>query len=132
MTITFENSFATLAEATAFHSDRANTAWLAADTATKEAALIRASDYITDHYTFDVTLPNTLLTRATLVLAPFALTGPLVSEATPGIVREKADGIGEVQYSDQVVADRFPMISKILAPITGGGSSTFQSAKATL
>jgi hypothetical protein len=44
------NSYVTVAEADSFHADRGNTAWAATDTSMKQAALIKATDYIEQKY----------------------------------------------------------------------------------
>jgi len=45
------NSYVSVAYADDFHSDRGNTSWASATTATQQAALIKATDYVESNYT---------------------------------------------------------------------------------
>lgn len=120
--------------ATQYHADRANQAWAEASEAARSAALLRAQDYITDTYTLvDGAQDDPRHGRAVYELALAALDASLVEVVTPQIVREKVDGVVEVQYSEGVIADRFPTISRILAPLLKPKISTgFQSVKVCL
>ena len=124
----------TIEAATQYHADRANTAWAEASEAAQSAALIRAQDYITDTYDLrDDATGDPRLARATYELALVALADSLVETVSPQIVREKVDGVVEVQYAEGVIADRFPTISRILAPLVKPKISTgFQSVKVGL
>lgn len=44
------NSYTSVAEADTYHADRGNSSWAPLDTATKQALLIRATDYIDQEY----------------------------------------------------------------------------------
>lgn len=46
------NSYASVADADAYHEDRFNDAWVAASTAEKQVALIKATDYIDSRFSF--------------------------------------------------------------------------------
>lgn len=124
----------TIEAATQYHADRANTAWAEASEAARSAALIRATDYITDAYSLiDDAADDPRYDRAIFELALVALSESLLEIATPQIIREKVDGVAEVQYSEAVIADRFPSISRILSPLLKPKVATgFQSVKVTL
>ena len=124
----------TIEAANIYHADRANTAWADATEAARSAALIRAQDYIADTYTLvDDATDDPRHDRATYELALAALDASLVEIFSPQVVREKVDGVVEVQYSEGVIADRFPTISRILAPLVKPKSSTgFMSVKVCL
>ena len=125
------NSYASLADADAYHGARATTAW-AGDDAAKTAALIRATDYIDASYTFTVnpvlgTGLDALLVKATIVMAVYALTDTLAAKAEREIVEEEKElsGVGKkrLKYSDGTSLDPYPMVTKILAPLTGNSGS---------
>lgn len=120
--------------ATQYHADRANTAWSEASEAARSAALVRAQDYITDTYALrDDAQDDPRLARATYELALVALDASLVEIATAQIIKEKVDGVVEVEYAEGVIADRFPTISRILAPLVKPkGATGFQSVKVCL
>ncbi|RSU74047.1 hypothetical protein BRX37_14125 [Sphingomonas sp. S-NIH.Pt3_0716] len=124
----------TIEAANIYHADRANTAWADATEAARSAALIRAQDYITDTYDLpDDVQDDPRHDRAVYELALVALSESLVEIVTPQVVREKVDGVVEVQYSEGVIADRFPTISRILAPLLKPKVVTgFQSVKVCL
>jgi hypothetical protein len=46
------NTFIALADADTYHSDRGNASWAAATETDRQSALIKATDYITDHYSW--------------------------------------------------------------------------------
>ncbi|PZU70152.1 MAG: hypothetical protein DI554_00440 [Sphingobium sp.] len=120
--------------ATQYHADRANQAWAEATEAARSAAILRAQDYIADTYDLrDDAQDDPRLARATYELALAALDTSLVEIATAQVVREKVDGVVEVQYSEGVIDDRFPTISRILAPLVKPKAATgFQSVKVCL
>lgn len=128
----------TLQEVDLFHEARGNLAWADADLEVRSPAIVRATDYILTEYSFrdGVEPDDARLIRAICELSLIALSQSLVEVITPGVVREKLDGVGEVQYSDQVIEDRFPTITKILRPIISGGQTAnqpfFASAVITL
>lgn len=117
-----------------YNADRANQVWSEASEAARSAALIRAQDYITDTYDLqDNTQDDPRLARAVYELALVALSESLVEIVSPQVVREKVDGVVEVEYAEGVIADRFPTISRILAPLVKPKVSTgFQSVKVCL
>ncbi|PHR58809.1 MAG: hypothetical protein COA47_10410 [Robiginitomaculum sp.] len=51
-TVDGANSYSTVADADTYHTDRNNVTWLALSTAAKQAALIKASDYIDQRFSF--------------------------------------------------------------------------------
>lgn len=117
-----------------YHADRANTAWAEASEAARSAALIRAQDYIADTYDLrDDATDDPRLARATYELALAALDTSLVEIATAQVIKEKVDGVVEVEYAEGLIADRFPTISRILAPLVKPKVVTgFQSVKVCL
>lgn len=132
------NSFVSLAEANSFHADRGNTAW-SGDDNVKEAALIKATDYIEQTYSHrwcgepvyphqDLSWPreNVLgiasdeipvkLKQAVCTLALEALTTDLNPALARGglVKREKVDVI-EVEYMDGAGAEtKRPAIDGLL------------------
>ncbi|MFZ4165307.1 DnaT-like ssDNA-binding protein [Brevundimonas sp. NPDC058933] len=123
------NSYASLAEADAYHAARATTAWTSVtDPAVRTAALIRATDYIDATYRFSVnpvlgTGLDALIVKATIVMAVYALSDTLAGKADREIVEEEkeAAGVGKkrVKYAEGQAVDPYPMVTKILAPLTG-------------
>lgn len=115
------NSYATVAQADTFHTERGNTGWTG-DDATKQTALIRATDYLTQVYTeswigdktdqnqsldwpragiYNLaanTIPKALI-QATCILALEALTQDLNPTLGRAVKKEKVDVI-EVEYMD--------------------------------
>lgn len=128
------NIIMTIEAANIYHADRANQAWADATEVARSAALIRAQDYITDTYTLvDDAQADPRHDRATYELALAALDTSLVEIVTPQVVREKVDGVVEVEYAEGLIADRFPTISRILAPLVKPKTATgFQSVKVCL
>ena len=119
-------SYASLIEADAYHEVRATPEWVAVELdATKEAALVRATDYIDATYGFvcDVAPRHPLKVKATIVLAVHMLSGSVSAPAQREIVEieQELDGVGSTRtkYEDREVRDLYPMVTKILAPITG-------------
>lgn len=131
------NSYASLEQANDYHRARMNSAWLAADAKTQEAALIRASDYIEATYAVDglpftfgqglqwpllgsTGLPGAIV-AATLLLALFALDGPLIAPASRGISKEKLklEGAGELEteYDPVSGGDPYPAITSLLVGV---------------
>lgn len=124
----------TIEAANIYHADRANQAWADATEAARSAAILRAQDYITDTYILvDDAQDDPRLARATYELALAALDTSLVEIASPQVVREKVDGVVEVEYAEGLITDRFPTISRILAPLVKPKVVTgFQSVKVCL
>lgn len=135
------NSYASLADADAYHAARATASWTAADPAARTAALIRATDYIDATYTFTVTpylgtALDALLVKATIAMAANALGKDLAGEVTRDVLEREEELTGVVKertkYDTTKIADPYPLITKILAPITGstgGGISVGRLAK---
>lgn len=149
MTI-INDSYATVQEADQYHSIRQNTAWDDATNDAREAALVRATDYIDALYRAksprtvwlqplqwptleDAQVPASVV-RATVELALYALTGPLFGPpAARGIKSTKLEGDAgkkEVVYDDITSGDPYPAITNLLADVaflktsiaTSGGS----------
>lgn len=131
------NSFLSVADADTFHTDRNTAAWLASDSASKAAALIRASDYIDANYLFD-TDPVTdtvdpLLEKATAVMAVYALTATLTepkSQADPKLEWKRLEGVGmtRTDYFGRLT-DPYPAVTAILAPIATASRSSIVVGK---
>lgn len=134
--VTGANSYATLAQALAYHTARLNDAWtLTANDAARSAALIRATDYIEATYRAPSAklvatqglqwpidsegLPSPLVT-ATVMLALYALDKPLFTPAARGASKttKKLEGLGELTTEfDEPISDPYPMITSMLAPL---------------
>lgn len=143
------NSYATAAQADTYASDRGLSAWTG-DTATKEAALIRATDYIeatyreawlgyrktatqalswprsnveVDLYPIASTIVPVEVRNATIELAIRALSEDLLADQTQRVKREKVDVL-EIEYADGSDATkRYPFVSRMLSPYIYGGSA---------
>lgn len=142
-------SYTSVAFADDYHSKRGNTAWAALDTAAKEAALRKASDYLGLHYgtrwkgeksyerqaldwprygarvdQFDVGYDDVPgpVQQATASLALRSTTTDLVPDITQEVKREKVDVI-EVEYQDHSSAQvRFREVDGLLRRyLTSGG-----------
>lgn len=131
------NSYASLTQANDYHSARMNAEWIAADTRAQEAALIRATDYIEAHYdvgglpftlgqglqapTLDAVAVPSAIVAATLMLALYALHGPLSAPASRGISKstQKLEGVGELttEYDPAMSGDPYPAITRLLATV---------------
>lgn len=130
------NSYATLAQADEHHADRATASWAAADDAAKEAALIRATDFIDSNYIFrsvpatdeqalenprdgeDTLQPR--LVKATAMLANILLTDDPVGKDTAAITSEtkSLDGVGSTSttYAKRP-SDPYPEVTKTLGKL---------------
>lgn len=119
------NSFATVADADSYHTDRANTTWTDFTTAQKQTYLIKATDYIRAFYEFS-TDPvgesvDERVIEATVILAYHAITYNLmaVEEARQTTSESKSLSGGlniSASYSLRK-NDRFPFVTSLLAPI---------------
>lgn len=143
------NSYASVATANAYATLRGLTDWTGTD-AVKEAALIRATDYLEATYRNDwqgsrvsatqaLSWPRvnvmvdgfvvgddvvpTAVVNACIELAIRALTENLLDDQTQRVKREKVDVI-EIEYADgSDPAKRYPMVSRTLAPYLFSGSN---------
>ena len=143
------NSYATAAQADTYASDRGLSAWTG-DTATKEAALIRATDYLEATYreawlgyratqTQALSWPRTnvevdlypipadevpvAVRNATIEMAIRALTEDLLADQTQRVKREKVDVL-EIEYADGSDATkRYPFVGRMLSAYIYGGSA---------
>lgn len=121
------NAYITVAYATTYHDDRANTAWATATTATQQAAIIKATDYIEANFLFTtggvVDTDQTLqwprwgaidrngnlfdtnevpgvVKQATAILALEVVNGTALNEGTGRKTKKEKAGPVEVEYSD--------------------------------
>lgn len=143
------NSYATAAEADSYAADRGLAAWTG-DTASKEAALIRATDYLeatyrgawlgyrstptqalswprtnveVDLYPVPANIVPTPVKNATIEMAIRALTEDLLADQGQRVKREKVDVL-EVEYADGSDAtQRYPLVGRMLTPYIYGGSN---------
>lgn len=113
----------TLSATDAYHLARLTPGWAEAQTATKNAAITRASDFIVATYTLrpDADPDDQRFSTAIMALAAHALTSTLVeAEAVRDIVESEktGDGLGSVvlTYGERNV-DRYPHITRMLAPV---------------
>lgn len=137
MPLSPDTSYATIADATVYHADRGNDAWINASPVEQSSALIRATDYIDTTYrahgdSLDPAQPlqwpregqtgvDRRVQRATMILAAEALTGPLQARSERGIkeLKQALDGVGstETVYDDAAPADPYPHVTSLLSDI---------------
>lgn len=137
------NSFASVAEADAYFSDRGVTAWASLTTAVKQTSLVKATDYLEATYSqawigdratiaqalsfprLNMVVDNFYLPsdevpvkviHATIEMALRASSGEvLISDQSQQIVKEKVDVI-ETTYSEfSDPAQRYPFVNKLLS-----------------
>jgi hypothetical protein len=145
------DSYATIAEADAYHTALGNTAWIGTD-AVKEVALRQAAQYMNFSYSWKgakTAQANTLawprhgvvdadgfivdsgaipvqVKNAQIELALRALSGSLVTDTQAGakVAREKVDVIERQYFAGQTSQAAFVAVDRMLyGLITGGGSS---------
>lgn len=126
------NSYASLEAADAYQRARKNEAWAENyDDEDREAALIRATDYLDAVYTLPKPTGEVhpLIVRATIVMANYALTDDFFAKEQRGVVEieEELSGVGKqrTKFDAEDKSDPYPMITRILAPITGQTSAGF-------
>ena len=143
------NSYASVAYADDYAATRGLTAWTGT-TAVKEAALVRATDYMeatyrgswlgyrasqtqalswprsnveVDLFPIPANIVPVPVTNACVELAIRALTEDLLADLGQRVKREKVDVL-EVEYADGSDAVlRFPLVSRMLTPYIYGGSN---------
>lgn len=149
------DSYASVATADAYWAARPGpdaTAWAAAQLADKEGALRSATEYLDREHLggrtpmidgqglawpygddFEVTISLLrLVERATVMIAPLALSGPLLAQAAAEpLVVQRTDKVGEISesrtfarpvFDSTVVAGRdLTFLSRMLAPLGTGG-----------
>ena len=144
------NTYVSLSECTNYHTDRSNSGWIGED-AVKEAALIRATQYLDSHYRrrflgyrgaeaqalewprYDVEDDNGYwldgeiprdLKYATCELALRALNGELLDDQDRGgAVRRVKVGEIETEYSESAPAGTiYRFVDEILGRLLSGGS----------
>lgn len=140
--VTDANSYCNVAYADAYHSDRGNAAWASATTQNKQAALVKATDYIDQTYRFlgepandgqalswpreadgfDEDEIPTRLKQAVCILALTALTEALNPDIAPGSsVKSKRVDVLEVEYFESAVKRTVrPAIDGLMKALTGG------------
>lgn len=116
MTITIDdgtflvgNSFVTIEEADAYHTDRLNSDWVAAEESTKEAALIRAFDYLSVKNWLSTAFSDGIPIRVenaqcVAALKELQATGALQPDITPGLKKKEIDGVISTEYFESSVA----------------------------
>lgn len=145
------NSYESVASFDAFHALRQNDEAADKTVAEKEAALVRATDYIEAHARAQgapLSLSQGLqwpvegstavprqVRSATLILALYALRGPLASPAVRGI-KSKSVKAGSVEtetvFDDAAPTDPYPEITAMLAPVTAQPTSGASVSFATV
>jgi hypothetical protein len=144
------NSYASVAQADAYWSDRGNAAWAALTTTEKQQALIKATDFIEATYRtawkgyrilstqalswprVDVTvdgfpIPSNIVpvpvTNACAELALRSTTAELLADQGQTVKREKVDVL-EVEYQDYSdPTERYPLVNRLLVPFLLSASS---------
>lgn len=138
------NSYASIADADAYHSDRLNTAWAAATTAQKTATLLKATAYLDGKYhrrwigvriysqqpldwpraiatpefegifSGGVALPTEIV-NATCELALRALSAPLAADVAPGDrLVRKKIDVIEKEFAPGDYQTSYPVVDQIL------------------
>jgi hypothetical protein len=141
-------SYASVADADAYHSSRGNAAWAALSTPVKEENLRKATDYLAaydavwkgsrvsssqalawprrgvDAHNFEIlsTVVPKAVTVATAILALKASAGELAPDLDRGVLREKV-GVLETEYDPaSPQARRYVEVDRLLAPYLCGRS----------
>lgn len=126
------DSFISLADANSYHALRATPGWLEATDDQRNAALVRATDYlkITYRFTIDPLADdevNPLLAMATKIMAGYALSETLQESRSEAFIverEEEGEGVGKERFKySEGTRDRFPIVTKLLAPIVENGTS---------
>ncbi len=144
------NSYASVAQADSYWSDRGNIAWAALTTTEKQQALIKATDFIEATYRtawkgyrisstqalswprVDVTvdsfpIPSNIVpvpvVSACAELALRSTTAELLADQGQTVKREKVDVL-EVEYQDYSdPTERYPLVNRLLVPFLLSASS---------
>lgn len=118
------DSLVSLADADAYHASMGATPWSAADTDAREAALRKATLYISGRRVKAVYLDpvHANVKAATSEAALRALDGSLYADQAPQAVVSESVGPVSVTYSDPRNGGRprFPIIDDLLAGLTAG------------
>lgn len=120
-TFTVGNSFVTLAEADTYSEDRNNTTWIYGDEPEKEAALIRAFDYLSVQNwistTFDDEIP-TKIEQAQMLGAgkEFDSPGVLQPDVATGIKSEELKDVIETHYFEGGTGTIFSSVVNLITP----------------
>lgn len=156
---TDSQSYASVADADAYHAARGRTLWATMSEAEKEQALTRATDYMVevyrkrwDGYRINSTqaldwprygvckdgfavLSNVVpaeVSKACMELALIAAAGDLLAPQGPQVKSEKVGPL-EVVYADGArQATAYPAVDRLLSPLFGaaGGSNTLKVVRA--
>jgi len=145
------NSYVSVASADTYFSDRSNTTWSAASTASKQAALVKATSYIDSMVSFigfktsgtqalkwpryeaededgyaiaSTTIPQKLK-DCTCEFAVLVVGGTdLITTPTKSVVKEKIDGAVEIVYDTHSPdGTRYTDIWALISGLTGGSSA---------
>jgi hypothetical protein len=128
------DSYVTLADLSAYHTARGNTAWAASTDSVRTIAAVRATDFVEAFYkAYDEPLDPlqglqwptvdgvpACVKRAVAILALEALNGPLVTRAERGIKQyeENAEGTGGTKtIYDTAPDDLYPHVTLLLSPV---------------
>lgn len=141
------DSYASRAEADAYHAARGNAAWAAASTAARDAALRRATQYLDTRYRWvgnRLTLtqalewpryfvprlgypsgwPQVPVVQACMELALRALDGELMADDEGRDVLSESVGPISVTYSPKGGGVRYPAVDRLLYRLTIGGANS--------
>lgn len=139
--VTGANSFVSVSYADDYHADRGNATWTGTD-AVKQAALVKATDYIEQKYSFlgslvdddqplswpryiegvDYNAIPDRLKQAVCILALESLSDDLNPTQDRAVKREKVDVI-EVEYMDNATRGKSrPAVTGLLRPYIGIGA----------
>lgn len=143
-------SYVSVSDATAYHASRGNSAWGALSEPEKEAALIRATDYMRGAYRMRwrgyransvqaldwprlsvvvdgyPVAPDSVpadVANACCELALRASSGELAPDLTQGIVQRTVDVITTVYDTTSPQATRFRAVDQLLAPYLSGAGA---------
>lgn len=114
------NSFVTLAESDTFSEDRNYTAWINGDEEDKNAALIRAFDYLSiqnwQSTTFDDGIP-TKISQSQMLAAIRELESPgaMQPDISTGIKSESLEGVSETEYFEGGTGTIFSAVENLIS-----------------
>lgn len=116
------NGFTSVAVADSFHTDRQNVEWTGT-TAVKEAAIIKATDFIKTRYEFDAEpvtddFVEPMLIEATCALALYALKTDLFAIEDSKFITSQTSASGKNSISKTFSTksvDRFPFVTALLS-----------------
>lgn len=151
------NSYASVAQADAYFTERANDAWLDLDNAQKETALIKATAYMEAFYRWaghrlttiqslswprygvyvdgvyvDAATVPTVVTNACIELALKSTTGELVTDVDPLLIVEQTVDVITTKYSERRGSQvKYSYVDMMLSPVLlYSGSGGFRLVRA--